>query len=774
MSIVSRARVVNLGLLVLAALAVWATFWTKRLPTSAETEVRRHHLLPVFRQEDVQRLLVVHGSQRTLLTRRPPAPAIKAREVAVAEAASKPEQQPEQQPEPDTELAEAPPSEDDPLTAEWSLLEPFETDADALPVEKLLGTLRYATWEREVPGPLELGTESAEAGAVFTERAIELTMGKVSYRLRLGKDSVSPPGSRYLEVTSGAAPSHVYVVKKGLVEALFVEGEAFRGRQIVPYRKSSVERLTLSSAAGVRRLKRVGADFHFDGMQEEQRAERASVERIFVALARAVAQPFLDVEVAKAALSVDASVRVSLQPSAEKAEASLEFGGTCPTDPQKTVAVRHVPEPLAGCVERSVLLGLREPAGTLIDRGLFGLNADEVEVVRLEEGEQVLDFARDGEGFTLRQPRSVALDADAAKDRVARILGIVGEVQLGRAKPRGGDKFAAALVTLESSSRLGQEPIKETVRVGPPLSDGSRYVFRDADGAVLRVSAEDAIALRADATLLKQNQVFDYAIKDVRRVKVVAGPVRQTLDRTANGALSLSEPPGYAVDGGLAVDLIDQLRTLRALRWVSDRTATGFGLEKPRAELQLNVEVEGQPIERTLRIGRSAPGGYYASVDRDPGVFVAPHAIERLLGTWLFDRSVFAAERDSIVELTLKAEGRGSISLRRVAGQLTLQKGSTPLDDARLDDLLETIESLRPEAAVHTGPATPGEGLRRPILSGFIRRQSPQDIGLPPIRFNIGSRDSFHDASIYYARHASVNATYALPREQVQRLLDLF
>ena len=45
---------------------------------------------------------------------------------------------------------------------------------------------------------------------------------------------------------------------------------------------------------------------------------------------------------------------------------------------------------------------------------------------------------------------------------------------------------------------------------------------------------------------------------------------------------------------------------------------------------------------------------------------------------------------------------------------------------------------------------------------------------MPPIRFSVGSRDSFRDASIFYARESSVNATFALPRAQVQRLLDLF
>ena len=145
-----------------------------------------------------------------------------------------------------------------------------------------------------------------------------------------------------------------------------------------------------------------------------------------------------------------------------------------------------------------------------------------------------------------------------------------------------------------------------------------------------------------------------------------------------------------------------------------------------------------------------------------------------MLGTWLLDRAVFRADRDSIAELSLEGEGLGSLSVKRVAGQLTLQKAPSGFDVARLDELLDTIESLRTEAAVHLGPATASEGLRRPILTGTIRRQSPENVGMPPIRFSVGSRDSFRDASIFYARVGSSNATYALPREQVQRLLDLF
>jgi hypothetical protein len=759
MTVLARARWLNLGLLATALLSLGLVMWTARTPTTLERQARQRHLLELFRREDVQRIEVRQGDRQTVVVRRAATPSdLLRREV-----------EPPATEERDPDALDA--AEDIAAAdAEWSLSQPFETDADAMPVERLLGSLQYATWEREI------GTDPPpESNVALATHELVVVMGSATYRLSLGADAQTPSGARYVQVASGERPPVTYVVKKRWVDDLFVEGDVFRGRQIVPYRKSSIERIVISSAAGVRRLRRSGSHFLFDGMQDNQRVEHHGLDRIFLALSRARAEPFVNVDAAKAALGLDASVRISLVPrQSDKPEASLEFGGRCPGAPEQTIAIRHLPEPLAGCVDKSIVYALREPASALIDRHLFGFDADEVDTVRLVEGESVLEFARGGDGFVLQQPRSAPLDEEAARDRLARILDIEGELLMESRKPDNAAAYSAATITLESSARAGEDRISETVRVSEALGDGSRRVYREIDGAVLLVSAESALLLRADATLMKEHAVFDYPLKQVRRVEVKFGKIEQTLERSPDGALSLVLPKGVDVDGGLAIELIDQLRNLRALRWVTDRAGSGFGLDKPRASVRLLVEVDGNPIERTLSLGSRAPGGFYASVDRDPGVFVAPRSLERVLGTWLLDRAVFRAERDSIVELSLEGEGLGSVQLKRVAGQLTVQKAPSGFDASSVDELLDAIESLRTEAAVHLGPATASEGLRRPILTGMIRRLSPENVGMPPIRFSIGSRDSFRDASIYYARVASSNATYALPREQVQRLLDLF
>ncbi|MEO8181441.1 MAG: hypothetical protein ABI895_21600, partial [Deltaproteobacteria bacterium] len=530
MSVVSRVRWVNGALVLLAIGAVLGVVWSGRSLTRAEAEVRRGHLLPVFRQEEVSRIELSQGLRRSVLVRRSPLAAGKEKEASASASGS--------------ERLPASADDADGLASEWTLTEPFETDADPLLVDKLLGSLRYATWERDVTGtsaaPRSAGADAGADAALLSEQVLKVEMGPLAYRLRLGAASATPAGSRYVEVSGGGGPAHTYVVKRPVVDELFVSANGFRGRQIVPYRKSSTARLVLSSSAGVRRLRRVGDDFHFEDMQENQRARRAEVERIFLALARASADPILEVEAAQAAIGSEPGVHVAVMPSApDKPEASLVFGGTCPSDPEKTVAVRSLPEPLAGCVERSVLGALREPASSLIDSKLFSFHADEVDTVQIVEGDQVLDFAREGDGFVLRQPRQATLDAEAAKDRLSRLLEIDGTLLLGRDKPAQAAEFAAAVVTLESSARPGTERTKETLRVSPARADGSRLAYREADGAVLIVPREEAFALHADATLLKDHHVFDYPLTAVRSIEIKRGTTRQLLKRTAEGGLSL-------------------------------------------------------------------------------------------------------------------------------------------------------------------------------------------------------------------------------------------
>jgi hypothetical protein len=757
MNALRRARLLNGALCVLALVALAVVLATRRLPTRVELELRQRHVLATFREDELERLVVARGSERAVVVRQ----ALPHRSEASDDAPDGEEPQ---------ELAE--PAESA-ASDSWRLIEPLETDADSVAVASLIGSLRYATWVRRL--------DAAEAATITFEPSaptIELDMTSVSYRLRLGGESVAPPRSKYLELTEtrrtagGGGERQVLVIKDTLVKELDVAPEALRGRRIAPYSRLTVRQLALSGSGGERRLERRGEAFLLLGAPRDVRADRAAVERLFLALSRTEAEPFLSLAVAREALGAGARVDLTLEPSdGERPPARVSVGGACPGRPGRVVALREAPEPLAGCVDGSVLAALTVPGAALVDRGLFASNLDELDRLYIAEGARRLELARKDDGFVLTAPREAELDRDAVDDRLTRLLALRGELVLPPPAPIAESN--AAIVLRASAAAASAAAAKEEVLyVSAPHADGTSHVFRAADGATLRIGAEARLLLGADTALLKPLAVFDYAARQIKAIEVRTTELEQRFTRSESGEFTLVRPPGFEIDGGLALDLLDRLRALKAVRWVTDRTSDGFGLSTPRASVRLVVDVDGREVERTLSLGQRTSGGFYARVDRDPGVFIAPPALERALGTWLIDRSLFSVRRGEIERVLLDAGVRGRLTLARVAGQL-VSEGEPGLDSERIEELLDTLEGLRPEAAVHLGPARRGEGLDQPLLRVRIERAAAPG-PMPPVSFVIGSRDSFNAASIYYARTNTADATFALPREQVQALLDLF
>lgn len=764
MTALGRARLVNGVLSVLALIALGLVIGTRRLPTRVELELRQRHVLSLFREDEIRRLVLARGERRAVIVRAP-------HEASdTSSTAAAPESEPGASDEP-PDVHDGDVHAEAPAGAEWRLIEPFESEADSPAVSALLGTLRYATWQRRL-GAAEAATVTGFAADALV---IELDMGGVNYRLRLGPDSVSPPGSKYLEV-SETRPDHrsersVVVIKDSLVKELERSPESLRGRRIAPYSRLSLRELTLAGAGGERRLERQGLEYRLLGAPGSVRADRAAIERLFLALSRTEAEPFLTLEQARAALSSGERVTLTLVPSeAEQPTARLVVGGRCPGSEHKTVALREEPEPLAGCVDEGVLSALALPASALIDRGLFSLNLDELDRLYVAEGERRLELARKGDGFVLTAPREAELDPDAVTERLTRLLALRGDRLLPQPAPLS--EASAAIVVRAGSASSEQQGAEQVLYVGEPRADGSSDVYRVADGVTLRIGAEPRLLLTADTGLLKSLSVFDYAARQVQAIEVRTPALEQRFTRSESGELSLVRPPGFEIDGGLALDLLDRLRQLKAARWLTDRTSDAFGLSTPRATVRLEVDIDGRSVERTLTLGRRTAGGFYASVDRDPGVFIAPLALERTLDTWLIDRSLFAARRSELERVVLETRGRERLVVARVAGAL-VSEGESSLDPGRIEELVDSLETLRPEAAVHLGPARRGEGLDQPVLTVRVERSSPSG-PLPALGFVVGSRDTFQGATVFYARAGGADATFALPREQVQRLLDLF
>jgi hypothetical protein len=224
------------------------------------------------------------------------------------------------------------------------------------------------------------------------------------------------------------------------------------------------------------------------------------------------------------------------------------------------------------------------------------------------------------------------------------------------------------------------------------------------------------------------------------------------LHRSPTGFWTIEQPKSLAVDPGLAGDVAEALSQLRADRWVADRDDGSFGLDKPRASYEL--ELEGGVVR--VETGRATSGGAFARrTDRD-GIFVLPKAAERTLETWAVDRSYFMIEPGDVREIRIDRAGRRVTLGVRDAGSAE-----------RFETARHVLSEMRAEGLVHPGAPRADEGFDKPLMTVTVQR------GTSSLKFSIGRGDAWRDTNVFYARRDGVDATFAVAQSKVRPLLDL-
>ena len=241
----------------------------------------------------------------------------------------------------------------------------------------------------------------------------------------------------------------------------------------------------------------------------------------------------------------------------------------------------------------------------------------------------------------------------------------------------------------------------------------------------------------------------------------------QVLRRDAKQELRLEEPKGFEPDGVLSADLIQALGSLTATRFVADHDDGTFGLEKPSTTVAFVSKSETNPkIEHVLRFGRPTELGVFATLDANGPVFVLPRSVEETCDTLLLNRAVYPNAAEALKGFSLEAKDKHPLQLERRGERFwPVPAGSFPEDQIR--GLLEGIDNLRPEAAVHTGPALPAEGMSSPTLT---LRLLPT-LGAP-LTLTFGAGDSWRSTSVFYLRVSGVNATFVIAQAKVRALSD--
>jgi hypothetical protein len=292
---------------------------------------------------------------------------------------------------------------------------------------------------------------------------------------------------------------------------------------------------------------------------------------------------------------------------------------------------------------------------------------------------------------------------------------------------------------------------------------------------------------------MRSTTIVDVPSGRVRTLRIVAGAVRQELARSAEGASwTLREPTGEGLtaDPTLAAGLAERLAKLSAVRWEADVPQPSFRLDEPWCTIEASFGVEPrepEPVDagadaaresarRKLRLvlGRPTEGGYYAQLDDDPAVLVAPRGLAELACHWLVDRAALMVDPEAVVRVTLD-RGRGDkpLVVEPLDGDWQVV-GRGPSSAATGAQVREALAELMAEGVVHLGPPRPEEQIAKPLLRMELALR-PAAGGKPLHRvLRVGAGDTWRDTSVFYVRREDLDATYAVAQARLRPLLDLF
>lgn len=710
-----RSELGSVLLAVVALASVLAVLATRHAPTTTERDARAKNLLPVWREDELQRIELRGKDAGFVLVRHGDG---------------------------------------------WNVNTPEPEPADEAAAHKIVSALSFMTPVRRLEG-----ADLRSHGLDHPRATLALVMGGAHFTLSLGDDAPAPAGGVYVALDGAGSSRSGGVVPAEAAKLFATRADDLRVRALVGLGERDVRELALERPQGKLDLVHGAAlGFRLDG---HERANRDALAPLFGALTHLDATRFLTLAEAQRARGSAELTRVTLQPSAkDDAAVVLELGGACPGAPGEIVALERAPAPRAACVKAEVLVPLTVERESLLDRFPFAARKDEVEAVTIEHDGRKLSLERRGTAFSLRAPSEAPVELEAGNRRLEALTRAEAEVIVHPDAKALGLEPAQGKVTLRVLTD-DDKAAEEVVELGKTAPDGTLYVRRAEDGVVLALGREAARAFAVDSTLLRSTKVLDFALSALAELELSA-PERQLVRRASNG-FSLVVPSGFSPDGELTTNAVLALGSLTALRWVADADDGSFGLGAPTLTARARLDsADAGSAEHRVRVGRATPGGYFAALDGTAGVFVIERAVVDRLDTLLIDRSPFMAETATLARVTLTTPKK-QVVLERRAGALVAKSDDVPA--AATEHALEALAGLRAEAALHSGPARASEGFSAPVLKVELEPNP----GLGARRtFRVGALDSYDGEAVRDTRIDGTDATFALSEAKLRPLFDLF
>lgn len=533
----------------------------------------------------------------------------------------------------------------------WRMKTPREERVDTAAVERLLTTFEFATVQRKVgESPATLGLETPRAHG-------EVKMGGMVLHFKLGAASPRPEGSGYLVVDDHAP----VVVGKELVTALLAPSDTYRDRTVVPYLSLDLAKLELRHPAGGLTLVRHD-DRAFEVGGRGILASRNGLERIWSALAEMRAETFPKDADADRLTSTPKLTMIMTPTDSAKPAGELVIGDACPGQPNDLVVLRKAPTRVAACAPKTVLDALLATPDALVDKRLFSVQFDEIEELRLERlgaasssdagdaGDgappRVIEVARKGTGFRMREPADRDLDAGEA-DAMTELIGRIADAQATSVEKAGG------AFTAQARARVRFGDHEETIEIGAPDDKGSAVLRRVHDGALLTVGPEIVRRVLPRATSFRARTIFAETDRRVEKLILRCGLPQELVDK--GSGFQMVEPKGYEASGKVR-QIVDALTRGKIDTWIADEDDGSFGFTADGCRAVVAFADGRAPA--TISFGKEGESGVYAKVDTRNGVFVAPKPLHKWMTDILVSETSLRFEFDRMERVRVTYRGK--------------------------------------------------------------------------------------------------------------------
>ncbi|MFP4540876.1 MAG: DUF4340 domain-containing protein [Opitutales bacterium] len=259
-------------------------------------------------------------------------------------------------------------------------------------------------------------------------------------------------------------------------------------------------------------------------------------------------------------------------------------------------------------VNRQLMSGVDLTPESLVDRSVIQIPPFEARSLFLQAGENGgvrVELAREGDTWVLRAPIRVAAEGEAVNAALEELSTLeVGEFVAVGPQEAG---LASPFLRLNLNGNNRQQTLLLGDLVDPGAIIPRRYAKLEARAAVFTLPAEPFRVWQTAQESLRQRSILSFDPEEVSAVNIRRGERDLNLQRLESGRWQLittgedGNLRTLPADTGVMRDLLNDLSSLQALRFVSDAPSNDdlarFGFETPQREVTVRLR-----SDRTLRL----------------------------------------------------------------------------------------------------------------------------------------------------------------------------